>query len=387
METRYMSVFSVESINLINEKLVLMFKLKHVFLLCCLFVLPSAVYSQVEEETEEEEDYSLYDNFGTDESVKRFCTPKVVGLSPQKLVTIGFDFAGSHRISADSIGAFGAQDGRVRNYMGMTLGANIPVLSNNKILINLGGAYTESRYTMVNDSLSNPLLKSVDRGLKTLQLNTTIFKPLNEKHYLLAFIAGEYSGDYSFKRLQSLNFLRLTWVGVFGWKFNERFQFGIGATQTYRAGGKSFLPVIHYNFTSKNEKWGIEALLPARGHYRYSFNRQTMLLAGFEVLGTSYHLNNADSIYPANSAVGMIPDYNSDKLELRRSEIRLRLDFQRAITSFIWVGVQAGYIINYSYNLDSGNFYRGFGSDRPFVMENSVTSAPYFQVTLNLVSP
>lgn len=349
-----------------------------------LALAPFQLKAQVEEE---EDDFSQYETYSTDEKVKRYCTPKVVGLSPAKLITLGYDFAFGHGITADSIGGIPGQSANARNYMGVAVGANIPVLSNNKILINIGGNYVESRYSFGGDSLYNPLLTSAKRGLKTLQLNTTIFKPLNEKHYLLGFLQGDYSGDYTAKKMQSLAFTKLTWVAVFGWKFNDRFQFGIGATQTYRAGGQSFLPVIMYNFTSKNEKWGFEALLPARGHFRYGFNKRTLLLAGFEVVGSSYHLGNADGLFPANETPGMLEGYNNKKLELRRSEIRLRLDFQRAITDFIWVGLQAGYIVNYNYNVDSGNFYRGFGSDRPYIMENSVKSAPYFQVSLNLVSP
>jgi hypothetical protein len=98
-------------------------------------------------------------------------------------------------------------------------------------------------------------------------------------------------------------------------------------------------------------------------------------------------LANSDQLFPANNAPGMIEGYDNKNIELRRSEIRPRLDFQRSITDFVWFGVQAGYMINYSFNVDSDNFYRSFGSDRPFVMENSVTSAPYFQVSINLVSP
>jgi hypothetical protein len=98
-------------------------------------------------------------------------------------------------------------------------------------------------------------------------------------------------------------------------------------------------------------------------------------------------LSNIDKLFPENSAPNMVNDYDNSRIELRRSEIRPRLDFQRAITDFIWVGAQAGYLINYGFNVDSGNFYRGFGSDRPFVMENIVNSAPYFQVSINLVSP
>jgi len=355
-----------------------------------LILLGLRPFQPIAQVVEEEENYSDYENYSTDEKIKRYCTPKVVGLTPARLISVGYEYALGHKINAGAIGGIGGipkQEGNVRNYNGLALGVNIPVLSNNKILINVGGNYVESNYSFGSDSLSNPLLKSAKRGLKALQLNTTIFKPLNEKNYILGFVQGDYSGDYTAKKMQSLSFTKLTWVAVFGWKFNERYQFGIGATQTYRAGGKSFLPVIMYNFTSKNEKWGVEALLPARAHFRYAFNKRTLLLAGFEIAGSSYHLANTDQLFPDNGTSGMIEGYDNKTIELRRSEIRPRLDFQRAITDFIWVGLQAGYIVNYSYNLDSGNFYRGLGSDRPFVMENDVTSAPYFQVSINLVSP
>jgi hypothetical protein len=338
---------------------------------------------------EEEEDYSQYDKFSSDESVKRYCTPKVVGLSPAKLITLGYEMALGHKIEAQNVGAFApAQTGNVNNYSGLFLGANLPVLSNNKILINVGGNFVNSNYSFSDSLLNNPLLQTVDQGIRTFGLNTTIFKPLNQKNFILAFLSGEYNGNNTFSSWHSPGLIKATFVGVYGWKFNDRFQFGVGATQTYRAGGKSYLPVIMYNYTSKNEKWGIEALLPARFHHRYSFNRKTMLLTGFEIVGASYHLANRNNYFPpTGTTVGDVTDYRDDNLELRRSEIRLRLDFQKALTDFIWISAQAGYIVNYKYNVDSGNFYRGFGSDRPMVMENNVTSAPYFQVTLNLVSP
>lgn len=360
--------------------------MKNQFLLSILLIF-GAMPSQLNAQVGDEEDYSQYEKYTTDEKIKRYCTPKIIGLTPAKLVSIGYDFALGHRINSSGIGAVPAQEGQVNNYNGIALGLNIPLISNNKFLINVGGNYVESNYSFGNDSLFNPLLTSANRGLKALQLNTTIFKPLNEKNFLLGFVQGDYSGDYTFKNMQSLSFTKLTWVAVFGWKFHERYQLGFGATQTYRAGGKSFLPVVMYNYTSKNEKWGIEALLPARGHFRYGFSKRTLLLAGFEIVGSSYHLANSDNLFPSNGSAGMEADYDNQKIELRRSEIRPRLDFQQAITDFIWVGVQAGYIVNYNFNVDSGNFYRGFGSSRPFIMENSVTSAPYFQISLNLVSP
>lgn len=360
-------------------------KIKFWFIIMAL-AMPFFSVAQVDED--EEEDYSMYDDYGTDESVKRYCTPKITGISPAKLLTVGYEFAGPHSIAADSIGTGVPQEtGNVSNYMGFTLGANLPVLSNNKILINLGANYTESRYSFSNDSLVNPLNQTLDQGIKTFGVNTTIFKPFNEKFFLLGFFGTEYSGDYTFSDLQPISFLRGTGVLVAGWKPHNRLQYGFGLTQSYRAGEVNYFPIIMYNYTSKNEKWGIEALLPARGHYRYSFNRRTLLLAGFELIGTSYHLSNRDGNFPGNNAENMIQDYNDQELELRRSEIRLRLDFQRALTSFIWVSAQAGYILNYRFDVDSGNFFRGFFGDQPYVMQNDVSGAPYFQVSINLVSP
>lgn len=335
----------------------------------------------------DDEDFEDYSNYGTEEGVKRYCTPKVTGLSPQRLISVGYEFAGPHQIDAAPIGDFAAQQGEVNNYMGLFVGLNLPAISTHKFLLNVGMNYVDSYYSFANDDLNNPFLQSLNGNIRTFGLNTTIFKPLNAKHYILGFLGADYNGDYNIKRMQSINFMKTTVVGVFGWKFNDRFQFGFGATQTYRAGEKSYLPVIHYNYTSKNDKWGIEALLPARMHYRYSFNRQNILLAGFEVLGNSYHLANVDGRYPANDAAGMLPAYDANNLEFRRSEVRFRLDYMKQLYDFIWLSVQAGYIYAYRFNVDSGNDFRSLVSDMPYIMENEMKGAPFFQITLNLVSP
>jgi hypothetical protein len=349
--------------------------------LMCLFT----VQVSIAQPDDEEEDYSSY---GTEAGVKRYCTPKVVGLSPQRLISIGYEFAGPHTISAAGLGDFAAQTGDVNNYMGLFVAANLPVISTHKFLLNIGMNYVGSNFSFKNDSLSNPFLQSLNGNIRTFGLNATVFKPLNERHYLLGFVSGDYNGDYNIRRFQDIGFLKTTVVGVFGWKFNDRFQFGFGATQTYRAGEKSFLPVIHYNYTSKNDKWGIEALLPARMHYRYAFTRRDLLLAGFEVIGNSYHLANVDgNRYPAQNAPGMIAGYDPNNIEFRRSEVRFRLDYMKALSDFIWISAQVGYIYAYRFNVDSGNDFRPIGSDMPYVMENEMKGAPFFQITLNLVSP
>lgn len=362
------------------------------FSFCLLLLFSVPLFAQVEEEEEEEEDFSMYDDWGTDESEKRYCGPKVKGLSPAKLITLGYDFAGPHDVTGGAVGDFHEESTEeVSFYHGLRLAANLPVYSTNKLLINVGANYGEARYTFNNQNLSNPLHRALEGNIRTAGLNTTIFKPFNEKHYALGYYAAEYSGNYTLDNMQSASFIKHTWLGVFGWKFNERFQFGVGATQSYRAGEVNYFPIIMYNYTSAEGNWGIEMLAPARAHYRYRFSSKALILIGVDLEGTSYHISNEEGIFPAadpnNTILREGFNYDPNKIELRRSEIRLNFKYEHALTDFIWISAQAGYALNYRSDVDSGDFFRGFFKDDPYVMENNVAGVPYVQFSLNLVSP
>jgi hypothetical protein len=105
-----------------------------------------------------------------------------------------------------------------------------------------------------------------------------------------------------------------------------------------------------------------------------------MLFAGWELEGQSYQLNNT----PYDT-------WLSDRTELRRSELRFRLIYERSIYNFIWISAQAGYRVNYLFNVDDladgTDFFRGFFGDQPFAMENQMGNPIYFNISLNLVSP
>jgi hypothetical protein len=96
--------------------------------------------------------------------------------------------------------------------------------------------------------------------------------------------------------------------------------------------------------------------------------------------GQSYRLHRVESIP------------NPD-LEIRRAEIRLRAVYEFSLKDFIWMSVQAGYRINYRYDVDrltnGKEIYRAFGlaSDEPYIMQNTLTNPFYFNVSVNLVSP
>jgi hypothetical protein len=339
----------------------------------------SPLYAQEEDEFEEF-DISMFEEAG--ESLTAFCTNKVLSQSPTSLISFGYDVQGPSTLTPQAIGNYYSDPRSISINQGFRFISNIPVVSKNNILINWGINYVQMGYFFENDQLTNPLVDNLDRySLKWFNTNVTLFKPLNERKFLLFQLSGELNGDYSFSNMPSLNQLRVPAAFIYGWKPDDRTMWGPGISRTYLGGSLNLLPVIYYYKTFKNENWGIEALFPARVQARYRWNSRSLMMFGYQVEGATYRLSNFNEIDGTLQALN--PD---DNVELRRSEIRLGLTFNKGLNDFIWVGIQGGYRINYLFNTDQGDFFRGF-DDSGYFMENELTNTYYLQVSVSLVSP
>jgi len=345
-----------------------------------------------------EEDYSQYDNLDfAAEGAKRFCSPKIEGLSPAKLISIGYDYQFGYSIDADSLTRMFPSEGKsnlhsqkaqILRSEGVRLAANIPVISKTNLVWQMGANYWEQRYTFAKpDTLTNPLLLALnENALRTAGLNTTLFKPLNDKQFLLFQGSADYSGDYTLKNLMPLQYLKYSAALIWGKRPHEKKQWGIGIARTYRVGELNYIPVVLFNYTDVANKWGSEILFPARAHVRRTINSRNMVFAGYELEGQSYRLWN-------DALPGSAANLNKEDLEIRRGEIRLRLVYEFSVRNFIWMSIQAGYRINYRFDVDrlaSGKeIYRAFGfaSKEPYVMLNELGNPFYVNVSINLVSP
>jgi hypothetical protein len=371
-------------------------------LLLILFVFPTSLSAQVDvmpiDSAAAEEDYSQYDNldFAAD-GARRYCSPKIEGLSPAKLISLGYDYQMGYSLDADSLRSnLGSanfllpQNAKVLRSHGMRIAANIPMISKTHLVWQLGANYWEQRYDFENfDSLKNPLLRTLQQnGLRTMGLNTTVFKPLNDKQFILFQGSADYSGDYAFNDLMPMKYLKYSAALIWGKRPTEKKQWGIGIARTYRVGELNYIPVVLYNYTDAANKWGSEILFPARAHVRRTFNSRNMLFFGYELEGQSYRLWNSSP--SAGNNAFMLRD---DELEIRRGEIRLRFVYEFSLKGFVWMSVQAGYRLNYRFDVDrlvSGKeIYRAFGfaSDAPYVMVNELGNPFYINVSFNLVSP
>lgn len=354
-----------------------------------LVAAPTLIFSQVDSTyVEEEEDYSMYDDLEfVDGDAKRFANAKIKGLSPAKLITLGYDYQLGHGITAGAFESYNEQQVKLNAVHGYRVEANIPVISRNNIIIQAGARYWDISYDFANPSnLINPLLQTLSNyGLRSLGLNSTIYKPLNETSFFLVQVAADMNGDFAVPEFQELKYNRYSAAALWGKRPSDNKQWAIGVSRTYRAGELNYIPVILYNWTSVNNTWGTEILFPARAHLRYTLNPRNMLFAGFELEGNSYRIGNQDQAL-VDPLTSVLKEY-----EIRRGELRFRCVYERKLIGFIWLSAQAGYRVNYSYNVDDvpngTDFYRGFFGDQPLAMQNTLTNPLYFNVSVNLVSP
>ena len=337
----------------------------------------------------EEEDYSQYDDLGfADEKARRYAHPKILDLSPQRFASLMWDAQGAYTMQSSPRGTWPedadapvAEEARANHTGGLRVQANIPVVSRNSIVWQMAANYWDVRYSLTSTSSATnaPGLVNIlgDRGLRTAGLGTTIFKPLSETAFLIVQGSADLSGDHSLDKPQGLAYLRWSGAVIWGRRPHDRLQWGVGLSRTYRVGALNYIPVLMYNYTAANRKWGTEILFPARAHYRRTFSPRSLLLTGYELEGQSYRI------------AGLSTDAGS--FEIRRGELRLRAEYQRQLKGFVWLSVQAGYRHDWSFDADElpggREFFRGFFGDQPFAMRNSLGGAPYAQVGIHLVSP
>jgi hypothetical protein len=337
-------------------------------------------YAQVDSTAfdDDDEDFSKYADAELAGGVKRYATSKVFDLSPNKLISIGYDYQGAHKLT--NFGPDTAAS-NINGMGGMRIIANIPVISKTNILWSIGANYWRMNYNFESAPPNNNFFTNnlYDRGLTTIGINTTVFKPFNERQFILGFVSTDANGDFNLTDKRIGEYLLMptyTVAAFYGIKRNDRSMIAYGLTRTYRAGNQTIFPLILLNHTFPNRKWGIEMLLPSRFHIRRNFNPRNLLFAGFEMEGNTYFMPNRTN-----------PHTKYDNLVLRRSEIRPRIIYEKSIWGFVWLSVQAGYRVNFNFDVDRGDFFRYLGDPTPFTQTNQLGNTFYFNFSINLVSP
>ena len=341
-------------------------------ILVLLFLCPLVLKAQ-------EEEFDMSD-FEEASDAKVYVTNKILGLSPTKLINISYDYIGENTWQSEPEmlpdNAFNPEAPVFTRNTGFRLETNYPVISNNKLIVNAYLNYWESNYR-ADVALSRIGSWFNQNGLKSTALGAFIFKPLNDRNFLLFQLEGALNGNYDLSGSVSADFgkIKFSAAALYGWKLNDYTNVAVGLTRTYRGGRLLHIPVLMYNKTF-NETWGLEMLLPARAAVRRNFSTKSFLMLGYELEGQSYHLQDDGAFAPPFGQ-----RIQNDDWELRKSEIRARISWDKSITDFIWFNVQAGVAVNYRMAIDLNE-----GASDAWIV-NTPGTPLYFRFGIQLVSP
>jgi len=362
-------------------------------LLLLLFAVPFISIAQVVEE--EEEDWSIYDDLAlVDETnVRRYAKPTIVGLSPTRFFSASFDMQTPYTMNLSqarfpvSQGAGWGVDeaapisetARVNFTGGMRFNSNVPIISQSNLVWQSGLNYMRVGYSIsdIEEGGNASGLASIldENGLNNLNWTNTFFIPISEHNFFIFQGSLDMSGDFGFS-LQPFNTVRWSLAGVYAKRVNERKRWGLGLARTYRVGNLNYVPVVMYDVTSADRKWGTEILFPARAHGRYNFNKSALLLFGYELEGQSYRINQFS--------------VDNNSYEIRRGELRPRIELQKQVSGPFWAHFQAGYRIDWTFNADelegSREFFRGFFGTQEYGMINNLSNTVYFNVGISFVT-
>mgnify|MGYP000639498076 FL=1 len=323
------------------------------------------VFSQTD--TTENFDYS---NFGDADGVKRFCTQKVLNQTPQRIISLGFEQYGAFEMPGVSFLTRQAPAQiNINQVNAIRAQVNVPVISTNKLIWQMGVNYWSSKFNVANPNVNEFATALSNNALLTAGLNTTVFKPLNEKNFLIFQASVDVNG--LFENVNDIQNKAMTASGtiIYGWKTSEKNMIGAGLARTYRAGRLLHVPVLFWNKTF-NDKWGMELLLPARGFVRYNFSTTSMLQAGFELEGNQFLVR--------------LPQTLSINTYIQRGEVKPRIMWDKKLTGFLWLNAQAG--LRYNYRFDVVNRYDAMEESQRFFSSN-LGNPLFFNISLNFVSP
>jgi len=315
----------------------------------------------------------------------KYCDPKLVGMAPSKGFYISYERAGNASITSTSRDtAVGNSSANIERNNKFEVSLKFPIKTKGSLKLIGGFRYLYEEFTFKDASgISDYALYSnlQQKHLKSIGANLSVLQSLGETKFLIWRNDFDLNGDYTSKNLPTSSFIKASSTLLYGWKKCETKSTAIGLYLNYSLGRQSLVPVFMYNNTF-NAHWGIEALLPASAKLRYNLNEKSLMYAGYILDGGSYNL---DIDNPA------IRQYKS--LQLRKSYIKLFVEFQRELYKIIWFSVTAGIRQPTNFNLttkeDKGgsfSFSKGIVKGEQLI-ENTVSLAPFFNATLFITPP
>jgi hypothetical protein len=266
----------------------------------------------------------------------------------------------------------GNSNGEIRRNNKFELKVRAPLMNKpkQKVVLGFTHSFEEFNFNRTPTPTYDLYENLEDRNLKTIGGELIFLRTLNEENYMLFRGKGELRGDYTARTLTFSEYLKTNFEAIYGWKKSPMFSWGIALQYGYTFGRASLYPAIMYNRTF-NDKWGIEAIIPANVKLRYNQSERSLWFLGYKLEGNAYTIN-----------IDRPPFSNYKSIELRNNEIRAQLRWEREIYDFLWFGIEGGYRHNVKFDV-----YPGLNSKEDPIIETDLGGAPFIAFEIFLVPP
>ncbi len=288
-----------------------------------------------------------------DVSEKAYCTPGILNKSRSRGVDIAYNFFGGGIIRTRE-NDITDRPGELEGLESIILKVKVPLINKPGLKMLLGYSYMPERYIfeslpVVKSSLLSSftpnfsdVVTDIDtRRLKHNAFNIYIMKPLNERHYLAIRGSAAFNGDYKGWVKFDQRYAAYSATVAFGIKRNRDLEYGFGIGFNHNFRRTLALPFFLYN-RNFNEKWGVEAVLPAFVNGRYNIDPKTIFLFGYQFNSSNYSIDIRNRYTDENQIY-----------HLGHSEILAGVSLERQIMPWVWANVKTGYQFNLPTRFDA----------------------------------
>ena len=276
----------------------------------------------------------------TTESTPFLCRPGVHHKSPGKGVAIHYTFNPDFYMKAPSGLGETKQEVKSNHRFGGKL--KVPILNRNNVKFMFGFKYAVEKYDFEDIDPENDLLfKHLNSTtLRKSEAAAYLILPINHKYYTSFRFSAGFQGDYDGFVNMAERFAVYRAVGMFGVKKNENLEYGLGVVFSKNIRQRNVLPFGFFNYTI-NDKWGIEAAVPARLKVRHNFAEGKIALLGLEYSSQNYSLDLGDPNNTVTPSPGTLFLY-------RRSSLQLTGSYMHQISDWTWMEFKLGYVFDFN---------------------------------------
>ena len=311
--------------------------------------------------------------------LQTFANPSVLGMGPSKGLIVRYERMPRFGVSSSAkvAGLNDFSTDATKNAR-LSIKGYIPAWNHPHLKVIVGLSYEREEFQFAQLPTMYELYDNIEnKGLKSTAAQIAVIRPVDAVHWYLARVKGELSGDYTSGELTRSDYTRFSAEAIYGWKRSPNFSWGVGFQYGYTFGRLSLYPAVIYNRTF-NSRWGVEALAPARVTVRYNVSPNSLLYAGYTVDGYNYIVRLRRPL----ARDGQPDKQVLNTLELRETEVKFRLRWERELLSFLWLGAEAGYRYNYAFDaFDRTN------ADREKIIDSKFNGAPYAGLELFITPP